>query len=97
MTGKRWIRPGLHGERFRLPDEYFEYMRRCNRLIASAEGDAPLQAFWLRLKCEYLADLSRQDETATRTHWLALEVGRDIPAGPSPMVVGGAAPVIPSK
>ena len=97
MAGKPSVRPGFRGDRFRLPDEYFDSMRRCNLLVADAEGNAPLQAFWLGVKCEYLADLSRRDENATRTRRLAPEAGSDIPVGPPPMVVPGTAPVVPSK
>jgi hypothetical protein len=88
MAGERSILHGFHGDRIRVPDEYFEYMRRCDRLIADAEGDAPLQAFWLGVKCDYQADLSGQDESATRTRLIALEEGPDISVGPMPAIVG---------
>ena len=88
MAGEGSIRHGLHGDRIRVPDEYLEYMRRCDRLIADAEGDAPLQAFWLGVKCEYQADLSGQDEFATPTRLIALGEGPDIPVGPTPVIVG---------
>jgi FHA domain len=88
MAGERSIRHGRHGDRIRVPDEYLEYMRRCDRLSADAEGDAPLQAFWLGVKCEYQADLSGQDESATPTRLIALGGGPDIPVGPYPVIVG---------
>jgi hypothetical protein len=65
VAEERSICHGLHGDRIRVPDEHLESMRRCDRLIADAEGDAPLQAFWLGVKCEYQANLSGQDESAT--------------------------------
>jgi hypothetical protein len=71
-----------------VPDEYLEFLRQCDRLIADAEGDAPLQAFWLGVKCHYQADLSGQDEFATHTRLIALGEGPDIPLGPGPLIVG---------
>ena len=65
-----------------MPDEYLESLLRCDRLIADAEGDAPLQAFWRGVKCEYQADQSGQDESATHARLIALEGGPDIPVGP---------------
>ena len=62
MAGERSIRHRLHGVRARVPDDYLEYMRRCDRLIADAEGDIPLQAFWLGVKSEYQSNLSWQDK-----------------------------------
>jgi hypothetical protein len=88
MAGVRSIRHGLHGDRSRVPDAYLEFLRRCDRLIADAEGDAPLQAFWLGVKCHYQADLSGQDESATLTRLIALKEGPDIPLGPGPLIVG---------
>jgi hypothetical protein len=88
MAGERSIRQGLHGDRVRMPDESLESMRRCDRLIADAEGDAPLQAFWLGVKCEYQADLPGQDESASPVRLIALEEGPDIPVGPTPVIVG---------
>jgi hypothetical protein len=88
MAEERSIRHGLHGDRIRVPDEYLESMWRCDRLIADAEGDVPLQAFWLGVKCEYQADLTGQDESATPTRLIALEEGPDIPVGPTPVIVG---------
>jgi FHA domain len=69
-------------------DESLECMRRCDQLIAAAEGDTPLQAFWQAVKCEYQADLPRQTESATRTRLIALGKGPDIPLGPGPVIVG---------
>ena len=88
MAGARSIRHDHHGDRIRVPDEYLECMRRCDRLIADAEGDAPLQAFWLGVKREYQADLSGPDESDTPTRLIALEGGPDIPVGPTPVIVG---------
>ena len=78
----------LHGDRIRERDDYLEYMRRCDRHIADAEGDAPLQAFWLGVKCEYQAVVSGPDESATPTRLIALGAGPDIPVGPYPVIVG---------
>ena len=62
MTGELSIDQGLHGDRIRVPDEYHEYIGRCERHIADAEGDTLLQAFWLGVKSEYQAGLSGQDK-----------------------------------
>jgi hypothetical protein len=79
---------GRHGDRIRELDEYLDYMRRCDRHIADAEGDAPLQAFWCGVKSEYQSDLSGQDKSATPTRLIALEEGSDIPVGRTPVIVG---------
>ena len=71
-----------------MPDEYRETMRQCDRLIAHAEGDAALQAFWLGVKRAYQADLSEQGECAAPTRLIALGEGPDIPVGRTPVVVG---------
>lgn len=60
MTGELSMDQGLHGDRIRVPDEYHEYIWRCDRHIADAEGDAPLQALWFGMKCEYQAGPSGQ-------------------------------------
>ena len=88
MAGERSIRHGLHGDGICVPDESLEYRRRCDRLIADAEGDAPWSEFWPGVKCEYQADLSGQDESATPTRLTAWERGPDIPVGPTPVIVG---------
>jgi hypothetical protein len=85
MAEERSIRHGLHGDRSRGADEYLEL---CDRLIADAEGDPSLQAFWLGVKAEYQADPSGHDEFATRTRLIALGDGPDIPVGPTPLIVG---------
>jgi hypothetical protein len=71
-----------------VPDGDLEYLRRCDRLIADAEGDAPLQAFWRGVKCEYLEVLSGREESASPTCLIALGEGPDILVGPTPVVVG---------
>ena len=88
MAGEGSIDHGLHGDWIRVPDEYVECKQRCDRLIADAEGDAPLQAFWLGVKRAYQADLSGPDEFATPTCLIALGEGPDIPVGPTPVIVG---------
>jgi hypothetical protein len=88
MAGERSIRHDLWGDRIRLPDEYLESIGRCDRLIADAEVDAPLQAFWREVKREYQADLSGPDESAALTRLIALEDGPDIHVGPTPLIVG---------
>jgi pSer/pThr/pTyr-binding forkhead associated (FHA) protein len=88
MAGERLLRHGVHGDRLDVPDEYLEYMRWCDRLIAEADGDAPLQAFWRGEKGEYQAELAGRDELATRIRLVALEEGPDIPVGPTPVIVG---------
>ena len=45
-AGKRSIRHGFIRERGRVSNEALESLRRCDLLIAEAEGDVPLQAFW---------------------------------------------------
>src|SRR5260370_40734766 len=85
MAGERSIRHGLHRDGIRARNEYLETMRRCDRLIADAQGDVPLQAFWLGVKCEYQADLSGQDKSATPAYLVALQQGPDIPLGPAPV------------
>ena len=67
MAGEPRTRHGLHGDRIRESDDYLEYMRRCDRHIADAEGDDPLQAFWSWVESEYQSDLSGQDDPATPT------------------------------
>jgi hypothetical protein len=69
-------------------DESLECMRRCDRLIAAAEGDASLQAFWHEVKREYQADVPRQTESAARTRLIPLGKGPDIPLGSRPVIVG---------
>jgi hypothetical protein len=88
MSGESSIRHGLRGGRFRVPDVYLESMRRCDRLIADAVGNVHWQAFWLGVKCDYRADLTWQDESATPTRLIALEGGTDISVGPIPVLVG---------
>src|SRR4051794_22820535 len=88
MAGERSIRHHLPGVRSRVPDEYVESLRRCDRLIADAEGDAPLQAFWRGVRREYQADLSGPDESAGPTRLTALGYGPDIPVRPTPVIVG---------
>jgi hypothetical protein len=88
MAGRRSIRHSLLGERIRLVDESLDCMRRCDRLIADTGGDAPLLAFWLGVKREYQADLSRKDVYATTTCLIALGEAPDIPVGTSPVIVG---------
>jgi hypothetical protein len=88
MAGERSIRHYLRGDRIRVPDEYLESMRRCDRLIADAEGDAPLQGFWRGVKRKYQADLSGPDESVALTRLIALGDAPDIPVGPTPVIVG---------
>ncbi|MDB5349093.1 MAG: hypothetical protein JWN86_340 [Planctomycetota bacterium] len=88
MAGKRSIRHGLLRDRIRVVDGYLESMRQCDRLIAAAEGNPPLQAFWLGVKCEYQEKLSGQVEPATPTCLTALGEGPDIPVGPTTVIVG---------
>ena len=88
MAEELSIRHRLLGDRIRAVDVSLECMRRCDLLIAEAEGDAPLQAFWHEVKCEYQADVPRQSEAATRTHLIPLGKGPDIPLGPRPVIVG---------
>src|SRR5947209_3361088 len=88
MVGERSILHDRRGDRTRLPDEDLESLRRCDRLIADAEGDAPLQAFWRGVKRQYQADLSGPGESAALTRLIALEVGPDIPVGATPVIVG---------
>ena len=38
-----------------------ESWRRCDRLIADAEGDAPLPTFWRGVKCEFETESSARD------------------------------------
>ena len=64
MAGEPRTCPGRHGDRIRDLDKYLEFIRRCDRNIADAEGDVPLQGFWRGEKAAYQADLSRQDQTA---------------------------------
>ena len=87
MAGESLIHHGPHTDLVRVPDKDLEYLRRCDRLIADARGDAPLQAFWRGVKCQYQADLSGRDESATPTRLIALEEGPDIPLGPGPLIV----------
>jgi hypothetical protein len=88
MAGEPRFRLGRHGEPIREPDEYLEYLRRCDRHIADAEGDAPWQAYWRVVKLAYQSDLLRQVKSATTTHLIALGEGPDIPVGRSPVIVG---------
>jgi hypothetical protein len=88
MAGERSTRHGPHGGRIRVPHEFLEYLRRCDRLIADAEGDAPLKAFWLAVKFAFQANPSGQAESASPTRLIALEQGPDIPVGPTPVIVG---------
>jgi hypothetical protein len=88
MAEELSIRHGLLRERVRVVDESLECIRRCDSLIAAAEGDAPLQAFWQEVKREYQADAPEQTESTTRTRLIALGKGPDIPLGPSPVIVG---------
>jgi hypothetical protein len=88
MAEERSIHLYLPGDGIRVPDEYLESVRRCDRLIADAEGDAPLQAFWRGLKREYQAEMAGPDESAALTRLIALEDGPDISVGPAPVIVG---------
>ncbi|HMB07060.1 MAG TPA: FHA domain-containing protein [Isosphaeraceae bacterium] len=88
MAGEPRTCLGRHGDRIRDLDEYLESMRRCDRNIADAEGDVPLQAFWRGEKAAYQSDLSRQDKTAMPTRLLALDEGPDILVGRTPVLVG---------
>jgi FHA domain len=88
MAEELSIRHGLLRDRIRVVDESLECMQRCDRLIAAAEGDAPLQAFWHEVKSEYQADAPGEPESATRTRLIALVAGPDIPVGPYPVIVG---------
>jgi pSer/pThr/pTyr-binding forkhead associated (FHA) protein len=47
-----------------------------------------LRAFWRGVKCEYLAGLSRKDESSTPTCLIALGEGPDILVGRAPVIVG---------
>jgi hypothetical protein len=88
MAEELSIRQGLLRDQIRVVGESLECIRRCDRLIADAEGDAPLQAFWSEVKSEYQADVSAEIESAARTRLIALMEGPDIPVGPSPVIVG---------
>jgi hypothetical protein len=88
MAWKHSTRLYLPGDGVRVPDENLESVRQCDRLIADAEGDAPLQAFWRGVKREYQADLAGPDESAAITRLIALAHGPDIPVGPAPVIVG---------
>jgi FHA domain len=88
MAEELSIRQGLLRDRIHAVDESLECLRRCDQLIAASEGDAPLQAFWQEVKCEYQADVSGQSESPNRTRLVALAEGPDIPLGPKPVIVG---------
>jgi hypothetical protein len=88
MAEELSIRHGLLGDRIHVVDEYLESLRRCDRLIAAAKGDAPLRAFWHQVKREYQADVLGWTESATGTRLIALGEGPDIALGPKPVIVG---------
>lgn len=88
MAGERLIHQGPHTNQIRVPDDELEYLRRCDRLISDARGDAPLRAFWRGVKCEYLAGLSGRDESANPVCLVAMEEGPDILVGRDPVIVG---------
>src|SRR4051794_16601115 len=88
LAGEPRTCPGRHGDRVRDLEEILESIWRCDRHIADAEGDAPLQAFWRGVKSAYQSDLSRPDQSATPTRLIALEGGPDIPVGRTPVIVG---------